>query len=658
LQTTLTEHPFDRRTSGVTLPRSIPYRRDIDALRAIAVTMVILFHLGSSWISGGYIGVDIFFVISGYLITSILNTERDLSWSALGSFYTRRFKRLAPAFVVVGATTALCATYLLLPEDLNHFIQSLRESIGFSANDFFEHETTGYFASNASQLPWLHTWSLSVEWQFYFAFPFVFWFLTYFEKSPSRRAWLMSAVTAVALAVSVHMTDTSLSHAYFSALSRFFEFSIGAVAAIGGRPAIRARLAQFVSLACVLGLIFLSTFFVKETTFPGWNAFAVCALVTALLFVGRVSSVLSVGWLAVVGKRSYSAYLWHWPLIAFLNYVQRTLTFSEVAALIALMALLSELTYRFVERPGVKSTGGLPQTVAIWFLIPFLVTSSAYFISRRNGGFPGRLGREAAHAYSNLRRYSALSGDTCHNYLGADLNRCVLGDSHSAVQALLIGDSHAKSYSAFVDLLARNAQIKVIGLTASECLTLQGASVPKYTAPKICQASITRDYALIASRQYKFVLMAERWIGYPRDQLRKLGESIGVIVASGAVPVILKPIAEDGENTKDCFYRHIKLRQARTEKCSIPVDTDFQIDNRRFVNSLIDQVSRKYPTLIVIDPQAVECESGVCQTIIDNTPIYSDSHHLNEFGANALAREYLARFGNPLVPSARLHISP
>jgi SGNH domain (fused to AT3 domains) len=226
-----------------------------------------------------------------------------------------------------------------------------------------------------------------------------------------------------------------------------------------------------------------------------------------------------------------------------------------------------------------------------------------------------------------------------------------MGDPGASTQALLIGDSHARAFRPFVDVLARDAHVKVYGLTNSACPTLEGSADRAGPDRRVgCVAGTTRDFALIRSGRFRYVVFAERWIGYPPDALAGLAHSLQVVIDAGATPIVFAPVAEDGTNKYACFWHHVKIRAAFTEDCAIRQDSPFAAAGRRSAATLIADMQRQYPMLVVIDPQAAQCRDGICPTVIDDTPGYIDEHHLSAFGATMLGRDYLARFGNPLRP--------
>ncbi len=634
------------------------YRPDIDGLRAIAIALVVAFHFGVPGFTGGYLGVDLFFVISGFLIGAIFERHPIVSWSGVLAFYARRVKRLMPAFVFVAVVTVSIATVLLLPDDYEAFLRSIRDSLGFTANRYFGRETTGYFAANATELPWLHTWSLSVEWQFYLAFPLVLSLLGFL---PTRRLRTIGLLVLVVVGVvwSIAFVETRPGEAYFSASARFFEFLLGALGAAldAARPSARSN--RVLSICGVVALTGLALIFDGTTPFPGTSGLGVCLVGLVLVAIGPDGSVLSHPALAWIGRRSYSIYLWHWPVVAFCNYVQHRMSAMETIAAVGLVVLLAAATYRMVEKPGMALTWGPTRTLATWWLAPLACAALLFLVVHLFEGFPQRFGPGAVYALANTRSFKSHRYDRCHDDHEVDLEKCAFGDLASPVQALLIGDSHARHFRPFVDDLALDARVKVYGLTDSECLALEATGIVPDRPPRpACMAAIARDYALIRDHRYRYVIVAERWIGYLPGRLRlaSLDASIAAIVASGAVPVILKSAAEDGTNTKDCFYRRFKMRSERVEDCSIREANEYAEISKRQVRELIDRVQTTYPTMVVIDPQAVQCARGSCETSIDATPIYTDTHHLSEFGSTMLARAYRERFGNPL--SDRSTVSP
>lgn len=342
------------------------YRREIDGLRALAVAPVIFFHAGLPFFSGGFVGVDIFFVISGYLITSILLAEKDAGTFSLRGFYERRARRILPALFVVMVVCAPAAYQLLLPSDLEAFARSVLATSLFSSNFLFWSES-GYFDSSAELKPLLHTWSLAVEEQYYLLFPLLMmvgWRLR-------RRTLVLSLVVIAALSLGMaHWGATRNPSATFFLLpTRAWELLFGSLLAIymAGGDKIRTRAGRELGGLMGLGMIGYAVFsFDKLTPFP--SLYALVPVTGAALIILCATPQTSVGRLLALpplvgmGLISYSAYLWHQPIFAFARYRSPDeLDISEITILILATIALAYLTWKFVElafrrRPGSPDT--------------------------------------------------------------------------------------------------------------------------------------------------------------------------------------------------------------------------------------------------------------------------------------------------------------
>ena len=332
------------------------YRPEIDGLRAIAVLPVILFHAGLSWLPGGFVGVDVFFVISGFLITGILAREMsEGSYSLLG-FYERRARRILPALMLVLVVTTILAAIFMLPYELRNYGRALVAVIGFVANILFWQEA-GYFAEAAELKPLLHTWSLAVEEQFYIIFPVALYLLWRF---PQRVVVSVLALVALgSLALAEYLSLAAPRANFFLLPSRAWELLAGSLAALYlmRRPqpgGMIAELAGVIGLAAILGAMFVVD---GRTPFPSaWALLPVLGTVAILIaarpetIAGRILTIRPFVW---VGLISYSAYLWHQPLFAFARLLTIEGHPSEtVMGGLAMLSLgLAWISWRFVEQP-------------------------------------------------------------------------------------------------------------------------------------------------------------------------------------------------------------------------------------------------------------------------------------------------------------------
>jgi len=297
---------------------SLPREREIDGLRSIAIVPVLLYHTGWSWMPGGFVGVDIFFVISGYLITRLLLTEIAAGRFSLWGFYERRARRIMPALLLVILCTAVVAGLIMVPPDLNLFARSLIWTILFASNIYFSFNT-GYFDAPAESYPLLHTWSLALEEQFYLFFPLLLWGLA---RLITLRwtIWIVAMLAFLSLALSVVASPVQPTLSFYLPLTRSWELWLGSLLAFGVVPDFRLRPLREILAIISLGLIGWTIFTLPSgTPFPGWIALLPTLGAVGLIrfspgtLVGRL---LSTPLLVGIGLISYSLYLWHWTLLA------------------------------------------------------------------------------------------------------------------------------------------------------------------------------------------------------------------------------------------------------------------------------------------------------------------------------------------------------
>jgi peptidoglycan/LPS O-acetylase OafA/YrhL len=343
------------------------YRKEIDGLRAVAVASVVLFHAGFSWIKGGYIGVDIFFVISGYLITTIIVKELDEKTFTIAGFYERRVRRILPALFFMLLCAALIAYYLLLPDQLERLCKSAISSL-LSVSNYFFRIHAGYFAPQSDQEPLLHTWSLAVEEQYYFLFPLLavlVWKLcASFKKGALYRAryslFIALIITGITLSLAYSEVWIRLSgdhRLFYDTIGRVWELLSGSLCAIYLLRRAQNKPSRLISEICsFLGftLIIGSFLTIGESPFPSrFAVFAAIGAVLTILFaspdtaIGRtLGSKAFVG----VGLISYSLYLWHWTVFAFAR-VYGVRSAAAFLPLIALSLAIAYLSWRYVEKP-------------------------------------------------------------------------------------------------------------------------------------------------------------------------------------------------------------------------------------------------------------------------------------------------------------------
>ena len=335
----------------------IAHRKDIDGLRAVAVVPVVLYHAGLPAISGGFVGVDVFFVISGYLITRIIRDELSAKRFTLLGFYERRARRLLPALLFMMAACFAAAWVLLPPDKFTDFAASAAATAAFSSNFWFWLFSGGYFADAANYLPLLHTWSLAVEEQFYILFPFLLVAIARFNRLVSFS--IISVVAFASLLSAILAVYYWPNAAFYLAPARAWELGIGALIAIAAMPTIRVRWVREAVAGVGLLAIILAVFTYDESTpFAGLAVLAACLGAAAIIGVGTTgtsitSALLSWRPLVFCGLISYSLYLWHWPILSFLRVRVQSVELSLEQGAVAVIAaiIMATISWAFVERP-------------------------------------------------------------------------------------------------------------------------------------------------------------------------------------------------------------------------------------------------------------------------------------------------------------------
>ena len=420
------------------------YRADFDGLRGLAVLAVVWFHSGLPGLSGGFAGVDVFFVISGFLITTIIHKDAAEGRFSFAYFYQRRFRRIAPALVTVVAGTTLASFLFLLPYELEAFAQSAAATVAMVSNIYFW-RSVDYFAPAAETIPLLHSWSLGVEEQFYLLFPAV---LVLAERARVPRRTIAALAVGSFLLCLFAAGRFPVANFYLLP-TRGWELMIGAALALG-----MVRIPERYREACgALGLILIAAAFVLidgTDAFPGWLALLPtvgAALVIASGPGAAANRALAFAPLVYVGLISYSLYLWHWPVSVFLRHWTADTHLSPVLALagIALAAILSALTYRWIEQPARDRATPFRRV-----LVPSIAASTAVLISCAvaiaGRGLPQRLPDRVVELASAHDDHAPLAHVCTDIGFDAALERCRIGPKGPA-QVLLWGDSHAAAIS-------------------------------------------------------------------------------------------------------------------------------------------------------------------------------------------------------------------
>ena len=449
---------------------STRYRPEIDGLRALAVLPVVLYHAALSF-PGGYVGVDIFFVISGFLITTIIQKQLQQGTFSIRSFWERRIRRIFPALTVLVLFTIAGSYYFLYPEAFKDFGKEVVAQATLVSNFYFAQQD-GYFAAPSEFFPLLHTWSLAVEEQFYFLFPFLLIFL--YKRHGDNTRIILTYLTVIALisfSWSIYGVAHSPSNTFFLLPARAWELLCGSILAIWkprhSWPAILNEILSWFSIATILATLFLYT---AETPFPGLAALPPCLAAGLIIFCNREQATSSAKLLSAkpvvyLGKISYSFYLWHWPIIVFANYSSTDeLSLTTKIFLVLASFLLACASYHFIETPyrirEIRRKTIFRSFATVTSL--FLISGVIIYIGR---GWPDRFSPDVRqYAVAGGERSKLLKDDELLDK--QTLSTIPLDDSTSEIRPILLwGDSHAAYTAPALEALCKQLHCRIYAST-------------------------------------------------------------------------------------------------------------------------------------------------------------------------------------------------
>lgn len=439
---------------------NMQYRKDIDGLRAIAVLAVLLFHLDPRYLNAGYLGVDIFFVISGYLITRIVYTEFMSGKYSFINFYVRRSKRILPPLYFMAVLVLIAGYFILLPYDFFKTSISVLGAVMFVSNMQFALRTGDYFSSDSSEWPMLHTWSLSVEEQYYFVLPIVLIVVIRFLKANLMAVLCVIAVASFALAEYMSSKSNLAGLSYYFLLTRMGELLVGSLLAIAhAKGTLEKSSSEIFTTAAVIILAATLIFFDKQLVFPGVSALLACVPIAMIIhssdtWVNRALQNRFVVW---IGLLSYSLYLFHWPVLAFARYILNTtegylhLPLTAQAICLSIISALSIFSYYVIERPLRRLNVTGIRALVWYFVIPSaaLALLAAGVVLKK--GLPERLSTESVNT---MMQYSHLDRNTCPSLVNLG---CDGGEIGSERELILLGNSHSEHYFELFSLLAKDA---------------------------------------------------------------------------------------------------------------------------------------------------------------------------------------------------------
>lgn len=657
------------------------YRQEIDGLRAIAVLPVIMFHAGITAFRGGYVGVDVFFVISGYLITGIILEDLQQGKFSIQRFYERRARRILPALFLIVLACIPFAWMWMPPQHYMDFSQSVVAVSVFSSNILFYREG-GYFDLAANEKPLLHTWSLAVEEQYYLIFPILLFILWRYGRN--RAFFGITVIALLSLALSEWGWRTHPAANFYLAPTRAWEFLAGSIVAFlhVNKPQQSGNFAALLGFILILFSVF---FFDENTPFPSFYAMApVGGTVLILLYATKgtwVAQLLSLRAFTAIGLISYSAYLWHQPLFAFARiHNLHQPTQWEMLFLAGLSLPLAYLSWRFVEQPFRK--GNFARSLSQGAVFMLAATTGSALIAfgiygHLNNGVPQRL-NDTARYYANFSQ-SRNPYDTCLLKIGDDYSTqpktgCQEFTTGDKIDVMFIGDSHSHAISYQAQLALQKKNISSYSVAYAGCIGLEGYF--RANTPDSFQCSKYNEHMLEYARKagVKTLVITSRFTLYwngarfdnleggvesgkdayidlleyrdenagPLDQnrrnrvLQSYTENILKLAREFNV-VLLYPIPEAGWNVPELAVKRILVGH---EQNVDNISTSYQVFTQRNgpVIAAFDTIDS--PNLFRVKPHELLCNTFIkqrCINLIDGISYYFDDDHLSHAGARLLA---------------------
>lgn len=613
------------------------YRPDIDGLRALAILPVLLFHLNFPFVEGGFVGVDIFFVISGYLITRILCDDLESGTYSIARFYERRARRILPALFVVLAATCITGFIVMVPHDLAALGQSVLATLFFVSNILFLNQV-GYFADPAETKPLLHTWSLAVEEQYYIVFPLLLAAVFRFGRRVTVSVCFFAAL--ISFAAGIWLVQRNQAAAFYLAPTRVWELLIGSLLALGMVPAARSDRMRQAAGSLGLGLIAFSILTYSESTpFPGIASLPPSLGAGLIIYSGQngttwVSRLLSLRPLVFVGLISYSLYLWHWPIQAFYRYeISDQFSRIEKIGLLALCFACAIPSWRYIEQPFRRTTGwGLNRRALASAVVAgsvLFAVAGALVIGK---GAAWRYPAKASAVLAGMGDYDVTSSyreGSCFltsksDDLGLFRKEQCLGRDEARRDYLLVGDSHAAALwsglsSTFSDIHFQQA-------TASGCRPLMGGQGAERCIG-LMRYVFEGHLPQVGSDA---IVLAARWT---RADMAGLLGTVERLKRFGVQIYVIGPIVE---------YQR-KLPQLLT-KSILSDDADMVARSRSKAQKVLDEelaVALRDSGATYISAFQTLCPSDRCVTLTEaGVPVQWDYGHLTREGSQFVAEAW------------------
>ncbi|HHF4043006.1 acyltransferase family protein [Haemophilus influenzae] len=603
---------------------SIKYRPEIDGLRAIAVISVIIYHLNENWLSGGFLGVDIFFVISGFLITGIIITEIQQNSFSFKQFYTRRIKRIYPAFITAMALVSFIASVIFIYNDFNQLRKTIELATAFLSN-FYLGLTQGYFDLSANENPVLHIWSLAVEEQYYLIFPLIL-ILAYKKFREIKVLFIITLILFFILLATSFIPANFYKEVlhqpniYYLSNLRFPELLVGSLLAIYHNLSNKVQLSKQVNniLAILSTLLLFSCLFLMNNNIafiPGITLILPCIFTALIIHTTSQNNIiklcLSNKVIVFIGKISYSLYLYHWIFIAFAYYItgEKQINNQSIAIVTVLTIIFSVLSYYLIEQPIRKSKLNFKQSFLYIYFIPSLLLL----------GF-------------NLYKRQTIRAEKEH----IEQSIPVSNENHYPAKVIILGDSHSSHLEAFLNYVGNKEGWKAdIFKDKFECSFIVNE---QYQLDPNCQSVWQKD------SQYKAIFISAfydlRMGGQPVPRFRpetfiepdfkaRFKNTVKQLAMQKPVYVFA-----NNSSVSRSPLRGYLLENYGLEKYLTPIHRMGDIDAS---NKIIHDLVKDIPNVYWVDAQQYLPKDSV---MAEGKYLYGDQDHLTNFGAYYMAKEF------------------
>jgi peptidoglycan/LPS O-acetylase OafA/YrhL len=625
-------------------------RNDLSFLRALAVVSVLLFHFNISFISGGFAGVDVFFVISGYLMTRIIvGGLRDNNFSFI-KFYFARARRIIPALLVLCLALLIVGWFILLPTEYRQLGKHTTSALTFFSNLIFAHEA-GYFDAASHKKLLLHTWSLSVEWQFYIIYPIVLFALAKLFQERLLKVSIFSFLV-LSFFCAIYMSTVLGKSVYFNLSSRAWEMMFGSIAFLF--PIAMSKENKVLAFYLGLLLIICSFFILDENvSWPGyWTLLPVVGTFLVIMANYQESLIANSKVSTLIGESSYSIYLWHWPIVVILLRSFSELSFSVLLFGIALSFILGFLSFRFIELPAKKlKLSTLMDMFQLSSIVCFVLLAAVLVFIKNGFVSPARFENNVIVADQEYLNREPRK-DECLTLNNSYSSHCIYGDPNAKVALILLGDSHGSAVVSAVTEAIKN-QGSVLFIAKAGCLTLKfNHRIGKrdYTCREF-----TNNELLFIEKNYPSVpmLIVNRWAFYIHGKINgdqqplvkfddnssaSLGSKFEKSLEDTLCPIsqnrkvsLLLPIPEFATELPKQVAKQLIVNDL--SEVMLPVNV-YKKRNAVVLNALKNVSSSC--NINLIDTSKTLCDSEYCIGSSGNRPIYYDDNHLSEWGNKLL----------------------